>query len=195
MQSLKRQKVICVVLGAFVLFHACLFGQTNEPVPSKIFIPFPTNVLSCSIRLLDSWGKVEILIVNASSTRQVFSAPRIITAVDLQSETNIQVNTINFHFRWGDNRSASAEYGTFEKSIVTNKYLSLLPDETSKVVINLKDFYFSMRDNLVPFNECFTRGNSNIYVQASLVTVNRTKYTAVTRSNEENLKGEYIYEK
>ena len=197
MQSLNHQKRVYSVFGVFIaiLCYTCLLGQTNGPAPTRMFIPFPSNALSCSIRLLNSWGKVEMSIMNTSSVKQVFSAPRIITGVDLQSETNIQVNTINFHFRWGENRSASAEYGTFQKSVAMNTSISLLPNETSNVIMNLKDFHFSMRDNAVPFNECFERGKSNVFVKASLVTVNRTKQNVVSESNEEVLMGEYIYEK
>lgn len=193
MQSLKRKNVVFILLVFSVLLHACLFGQMKDPVPTKAFIPFPTNALSCSIRLFKPWGKVEVSMVNTSSVRQVFSAPRMITGVDLQSEKNIEVNTINIECRWGGNRTVSAMYGTFEKTIIGNTNMSLPPHGTSKVVIDLKDFYFGMRDNLVPFNECFKEGDSNVCIQASLVTINQTKHTAISMSNEENIKGDYIH--
>ena len=137
--------------------------------------------------------------MNTSSVMQVFSAPRMITGIDLQSATNIQVNTINMDFRWGGDRGASAEYAfaeylTFERKIIETTNMSLLPNGTSKVVINLKDFYISARCNGVPFNEWFKQGESNICIQASLKTINRTEETVVSMSNTETIKGDYIYE-
>ena len=182
-----------------VSLTGCLFGPLKRAIPTPEFIPFPTNALSCSIRPLVPWGTIEVSIMNTSSVMQVFSAPRMGKGIDLQSATNMHVNTIKMNFRWGGDRGASAEYAfaeylTFERRNIVTTNMSLLPNSTSKVVINLKDFYISARCNLVPFNEWFKQGESNICIQASLVKINHTEETVVSMSNPETIKGDYIYE-
>ena len=192
--KLLNRKTVAFMFVLLVSLTGCLFGPLKRAVPTPEFIPFPTNALSCSIRPLVPWGMIEVSIMNTSSVMQVFSAPRRFTGIDLQSATNIQVNTIKMDFRWGGDRGAFAEYLTFERRNIVTTNMSLLPNSTSKVVINLKDFYISARCNLVPFNEWFKQGESNICIQASLKTINRTEETVVSMSNTETIKGDYIYE-
>jgi len=167
--------------------------DADKPTRLDGFVPFPTNALSCSIKILRTWGEVEVSIKNTSSVKQTFSAPKILTGVDLESEPIAQGNTINFELRWGDNQFACADYSTFERINVAYKTMSLSPDETSRIVINLKDAQLNMRDNLVPFDQCFKKGGSIIFVRVLLVNIRDAKTSVIAQSNEEQFKGKCVY--
>jgi hypothetical protein len=191
---------------AYTFLAVCLFFYTawvsgcakerDVFVSPQTFIPFPTNALACSVSFTKNWGEVEVVIKNASSTKQVFSAPRSITGVDfesVESETNMQINTLEFNFRWGENGFAEAQYMTLERKSIVNRTISLRPKETFTIVLNLTNTCLGRRDNVVPFNGMFTKGDSDIIIRASLVSIMHARYAIIAQSNEERFKGKYIY--
>lgn len=160
----------------------------------KGFKPMGKNTLSSSINFINESTKVEVCIKNISNKQISFSKPRILTGLDLkQQDKPISYNSFEFNLTWDNNKTANLQYATFKDIDISHEVVTLAPEETKNIILDLRDTLVVRRCDLVPFTECFSKGNTTIKTTLILISVTNNKHKTISESPPKTFLGKYIY--
>ena len=187
-KSIRKLFVIFIFLLSFIMAMLYLFTIRS----GKAVIPLQENDISCSINFTEKFGEFEVSITNAKGKKLKFLKPRVITKYDMENTKNLTANSIKVQLEWDHEGFAELQYLSYNGTEIRDEIITLAPGETKKIIYNMEDSIFQRRCNMIPFNEGFTKGETEISATLTIFSIINDKDVVIAKSKRNTFKAKYI---